>query len=104
MKNKFIKSLVVLIITLSCFSCTKLDEEVFDQVEADNFYSNFGEADVVAAMGPVYSDMRGLYAGYSAHLNGVWLYTGEETTDLQVTPSRGGAWYDGGTYYRLHQH
>lgn len=103
MKTNNIKIIITLLLTFNFFSCTKLDEDVFDQVEADRFYENFGEADVVAAMGPVYSNMRNLYSGYSAHLNGSWLYTGEEATDIQVTPSRGGAWYDGGLYYKIHQ-
>src|SRR5690606_37768531 len=65
------------------------------------------EEDIPSALGPLYNDMRGLYTGtdaFDAHINGNWLWASEESGDLWVTPKRGGAWYDGGIYFRLNQH
>lgn len=88
---------------LSCASCS-LDEIVYSDMTAGEYYSNFSEDDVPAAIGKLYSDLRLLYAGGNVHTAGCWQYTNEETGDLWVTPKRGGAWYDGGIYYRLNQH
>jgi hypothetical protein len=93
-----------LVIFGGSYSCTDLDEEVYDLLTEEKFYENFTDEDLVAALGSVYSDMRGLMAGFRLHLNGCWLWTGEEVSDLWFTPKRGGAWYDGGIYYRLNEH
>ncbi len=85
-------------------SCVNLDEEVYDKLTAEEYFKNFTEADIPAALGTIYQDLRNLYAGSSAHTDGCWLYTNEECGDCWVTPSRGGAWYDGGIYQRLNQH
>lgn len=85
-------------------ACTNLDERVYDQLTADDYFDNFTEEDIPAALGSVYSDLRTLYAGDNVHTEGCWLYTNEETGDGWVTPSRGGAWYDGGIYQRLNNH
>lgn len=76
-------------------SCTKMDEEIYSQLRADDFFKR--EADVVAAMAPVYAGFRPLLSHQS------W-WDIEETTDIAVTPTRGSAWYDGGIYQRLHKH
>ena len=85
-------------------SCTNLDEVVYDQLTAEEYFANFTEEDIPAALGTIYSDLRSLYAGWSAHTEGCWLFTNEESADGWVTPSRGGAWYDGGIYQRLNSH
>ena len=85
-------------------ACTNLDERVYDQLTADDYFDNFTEEDIPAALGSVYSDLRTLYAGDNVHTEGCWLYTNEETGDGWVTPSRGGSWYDGGIYQRLNNH
>ena len=96
-------SLTILLI-LSTNSCTNLDEEVYDLLTEEKFFKNFTDEDLVGAIGTIYSDMRNLYAGNEIHTDGCWLYTGEESSDLWITPKRGGAWYDGGIYFRLNQH
>lgn len=86
-------------------ACTNLDETVYDQFTADDYYENFTEEDIPAAIGTVYSDLRSLYAGWSAHTEGCWLFTNEETGDCWLTPARGSdCWYDGGIYQRLNNH
>ncbi len=96
--------LSIIILFLGLGTCTDLDEEVYDLLTEEKFYENFTDEDVAAALGSVYSDMRMLFAGEAIHTGGCWLYTAEETSDLWITPKRGGAWYDGGIYFRLNQH
>lgn len=98
---------IIYILTLVFFTqsaCTNLDEVIYDQLTADEYFKNFTADDIPAAIGSIYSDLRTLYAGGSAHTNGCWLYTNEESADCWITPSRGGAWYDGGIYQRLNSH
>lgn len=99
--NKYI---IISIMLIGSASCTDLEEVPYDLLTEEKFYDNFTDEDLVAALGSVYSDMRGLMAGAQLHLNGCWLYTAEEVSDLWITPKRGGAWYDGGIYFRLNQH
>ncbi|MFB6341305.1 RagB/SusD family nutrient uptake outer membrane protein [Saccharicrinis sp. FJH62] len=101
MRNIYILSIITF---LFCYSCTDLDVPVHDELIAENYYANFSEDDIPAAIGKVYSDLRNLYAGGSVHKNGCWLYTNEEVGDLWITPKRGGAWYDAGIYVRLNNH
>ena len=91
-KNTFIACFTLLI---TSFSCTKLDEQVYSQLRADEFFTS--ESDVVAAMGPV-------YAGYRNWLQFQTWWDLEETTDSWVTPTRAGIWFDSGYYQRLHLH
>jgi starch-binding outer membrane protein, SusD/RagB family len=100
--KKYFLSVIILLVSLN--SCTDLNEDVYDLLTEDKFYENFSDEDLVGALGSVYSDMRGLVAGLQLHVKGCWLYTGEESSDLWITPKRGGAWYDGGIYFRLNQH
>lgn len=84
-------------------SC-ELDAPIYDQLIAEDYYANFTEDDIPAAIGKVYGDLRNLFAGGDAHKNGCWQYTNEEVGDLWITPKRGGGWYDAGIYERLNQH
>lgn len=60
-------------------ACTNLDERVYDQLTADDYFDNFTREGHPAALGSVYSDLRTLYAGDNVHTEGCWLYTNEET-------------------------
>lgn len=101
------KRILTLAIILGLVSCTDLNEEIYDQLVQEEYLKNFSDDDIPSAVGPLYNDLRGLYVGNdanSAHINGNWLWVNEESSDLWLTPKRGGAWYDGGIYYRLNQH
>ena len=104
MKTIFINKFIVLVACLFVISCIDLTEKVYDQLTAEDYINNFSERDVPGAFGVVYSNLRNLYMGSSAHTGGCYLWTNEEVGDSWVTPRRGGAWYDGGIYYRLNQH
>ncbi|MCM1502783.1 MAG: RagB/SusD family nutrient uptake outer membrane protein [Bacteroidales bacterium] len=102
MKN--IKAYMAGLAVMTVCSCSLLDEKVFSTMTSEEYFKNFSESDIPAAVGVIYSDLRLLYAGTSVHSDGCWLYTNEETSDCWVTPKRGGSWYDGGIYYRLNGH
>lgn len=95
--NKYLKKGLILTgCTLSLFvgySCTNLEEEVFDQATPDTFGNTPGQ--LAALIGPLYSGL-GDYFGNMTDLN--------TTTDEQVVPTRGGDWEDGGRWRRFHQH
>ena len=96
--------LTVISVVAILASCTNLDEKIYSTMTSEEYYANFSESDIPAALGKLYTDLRLLYAGTAVHTGGCWLYTNEEMADIWVTPKRGGAWYDGGIYYRLNQH
>lgn len=77
--------------------CTKLDEKVYSQVLSQNF--NPTPADVPSLVGPVYSNLRGMIAGWQGYFD-----VQEEAADIIITPARPNGWVDGGTYQRMHQH
>lgn len=104
MKNRLYRLAAVVLTVGGCLSCTDMNEVVFDQLEGEKYYENFTEKDIPSIIGPIYSDMRGLYAGWNVHKDGCWFYTGEETADIQISPHRGSAWLDGGIFQRLNDH
>jgi len=92
---RFYKTLSLVVILLTFFGCTDLEEEVLDES-----LTGTGEAEVVSgSIAPVY--------GY---LRGVWYHTvnfglQEVASDEAILPYRGGTdWYDGGKFIAVHQH
>jgi len=82
-----------------CFftlSCTDLDEELYSQVTADNFFKT--DEEFIAALGQAYSSFQGL----GNHGN-MWS-TQELASDELVITTKGGDWYDGGVLLQLHSH
>ena len=96
--NKIIKTLylLVVVILLSTFSCTNLDETVYSEVLTEDFYTTQDE--IISALAPAYGDLRNLIVLWSTH--GMNTYSTDET----VLPTRGRHWYDGGIYQRMHEH
>jgi hypothetical protein len=77
-------------------SCTKLDEHVYDQVDAANFLTR--RDDVIRDF------LRPFEHGYwSIQGNDVYA-VGENSTDEIGTYNRQGDWQDGGYYQRMHYH
>ncbi|MBO9566737.1 MAG: RagB/SusD family nutrient uptake outer membrane protein, partial [Niastella sp.] len=99
MKKQRIISLayMALGITIVLGSCTKLDEEVYDQVLETSF--NPTEKDIPAIIGPVYTVLRPQMASWQGDFD-----LQEEPADMIVTPVRPNGWYDAGTYNRMHKH
>ncbi|MEG1611630.1 MAG: RagB/SusD family nutrient uptake outer membrane protein [Alistipes sp.] len=89
-------AIIALICACIFNGCTNLDEYIYSSIPEDDFYKT--ESEFMAAMVPVYANMRNLTDHSS------W-WDLEETTDICFTPVKAyWAWYDGGIYIRLHQH
>jgi starch-binding outer membrane protein, SusD/RagB family len=78
-------------------SCTKLDEEVYDQVLESTFTPT--DRDIPNIIAPAYTIMRGMMASWQGMFD-----LQEEPSDIIVTPTRPNGWYDAGTYDRMHKH
>lgn len=98
MKNSMIKKICMIGLGLTFFSqsCTDLEEELYSQVTADNFFQT--EQEFIAALGQAYSSFGGM--GNHGHL---WSIN-EISSDELVVTTKGGDWYDGGVLLQLHQH
>jgi hypothetical protein len=84
-------------ITILLGSCTKLDEEVYDQVLETSFDPT--EKDLPAIIAPAYTQLRTMMASWQGDFD-----LQEESADIIVTPVRPNGWYDAGTYNRMHKH
>lgn len=82
---------------LSAVSCTKLDPETFSEIADETIV--YTEADTTAVIGPAYTALRPLMAGWMGYFD-----LQEESGDAIITPARPNGWYDGGTYQRMHRH
>ncbi len=98
MKRSFLSKIgkIGLGVTFFTFSCTDLDEELFDQVTADNFFQT--EQELIAGLGAAYSSFGGL----GNHSN-LWS-TNELVSDELIITTKGGDWFDGGVLQQLHLH
>lgn len=98
MKDKLIKSTLMLGLLFIGLSCTKLDEKpyIFDQVTGEDFGKT--DLEVQSAVGAAYSNLAGV--GGNNH----YIPLNEVTTDEAVVPTRGPDWGDGGHWVRLKRH
>ncbi len=96
MKNyRFLFLLAFLLILMLFSTCTDLSESPFSSVTPDNFYKT--EAELIAAVVPVYSSLRSLSWGEGIHMQ-------EVSSDEIFVPTRGGDWDDGGKWRQLQEH
>jgi hypothetical protein len=98
MQNLFFKRvlLVGFVLTMSIQSCTNLEEELYSDITADNFFKT--DEEFIAALGQAYASFGGL----GNHGN-LWSLN-EIASDELVITTKGGDWYDGGILINLHQH
>jgi starch-binding outer membrane protein, SusD/RagB family len=98
MKKSSIRRIVMTGVGMMFFtlSCTNLDEELFSEVTADNFFRT--EDEFIAALGQAYSSF-----GAIGNHSGLWSIN-EIASDELVISTKGGDWYDGGVLLQLHQH
>lgn len=82
--------------TLFSQSCTDLEEELYRDITADNFFQS--EEEFIAALGQAYS----AFGGLGNHFN-LWSIN-EISSDEIVISQKGGDWYDGGVLIQLHTH
>jgi len=96
--NKISIKLIMCAMCMIAFlpACTDLEEEVFSQVTADNFFQT--EEELISALGAAYTSLYG-------YMGTVSLWAAQEvSSDEMVVPTRGPDWGDGGHWVRLHQH
>lgn len=95
-KFLFIKVMAVtLFLAVFNQSCTDLEEEIFSQVTADNFFQSDDE--FISALGAAYTTLYGMYG--TPGVIGIQ----EISSRHMVVPTRGQDWDDGGHWRRLHQ-
>ena len=82
--------------TLLTFSCNDLEEEVFSQVLAEDFFKT--DEEFIAALGQAYASFTGI--GNHA---GLWSIN-EIASDELFVGTKGGDWFDGGVLLDLHRH
>lgn len=98
MKNIFYITLMsaTLILMGGLYSCTNLDETVYDTIPADQFGKK--PAEINAIIAPIYKTLKSLWPG------DIFLLS-EQTGDMAITPTRiGGDWWDGGVHMVLKLH
>jgi starch-binding outer membrane protein, SusD/RagB family len=98
MKRKFLRKIgmIGVGVTFFTFSCTNLDEELYDRVTPDNFFQT--EQELISGLGAAYSSFGGL----GNHSN-LWS-TNELVSDELIITTKGGDWFDGGVLQQLHLH
>lgn len=88
--------LTVLVLTGGIYSCTNLDETVYDTIPADQFGKK--PAEINAIIAPIYKTLKSVFPG------DIFLLS-ESTGDMSITPTRiGGDWWDGGVHMVLKLH
>lgn len=78
---------------LGLTACTDLSVDPFSSVNPENFYQT--DAEVLAALSPVYSQLRAT----------LWEYHNltEVSSDESIVPTRGSDWADGGRWLSMHR-
>jgi len=102
MKVKIIAA--ILFSTLFTFSCTDLDEDLYDRVADNNFGNTPNEID--ALVGGAYSSLRGFSdATSNAFPTCEYVFfLNEVASDEATIPTRGTDWFDGGRYQDVQRH
>ena len=77
------------------FSCTNLDEKLYSDVTANNFFKT--DEEFIAALGQAYSSFGGIGNHFS-----LWTIN-ELSSDELVISTKGGDWYDGGVLLQMHE-
>lgn len=89
-------ALVVGALMVSNQSCTNLDEELFSNVDSSTGLVT--KDDFISAVAGCYENLYD-FAGHNGCLS-----IQEVSSDEAIIPQRGGDWYDGGQWLRMHRH
>lgn len=91
-------------VAASLASCTDLDEGIYGQQVADEFYST--DAGINAALASIYNEVRGDWNGKGiAGADRGWYDLNETSTDEMMIPTRSdGAWDDNGIWRAMYTH
>lgn len=91
--------LIALLVSCGLFSCTDLNETIYSEIGADNFYNN--EREVQQAVLRPYTHMQAWLAPTGQ--NGYY-YLSALSADQLAWPQKGRHGYDGGDHIRMHYH
>lgn len=95
--KKFIPYLIGFSFLLTVFSCTKLDEELYDKIPGDLYPENDNQIANLSV--EAYTKFKDL-----ADDNGWWFLAQEISSDEFCAPTRGSDWFDGGKWLNMHRH
>jgi len=84
-------------ITIALFSCTKLDEKVYDKIPGTLYPENANQVANLSV--EAYTKLRPM-----ADDEGWWFLAQEISSDELCGPTRGADWYDGGKWVNMYQH
>jgi len=86
------------------FSCTDLDEDLYDRVEDGDFGQTPSE--IQALVGGAYSSLRGFNDGITISFptSEYIFFLNEVASDEATIPTRGTDWFDGGQYQDVQRH
>lgn len=107
MKNITIKLFCSLLFIGFSFSCTNLDEKLYDKVSRGDYGED--EKEMASLVGGVYASLRGFddskYGGVICYPPSRYLFfLAECTSDEACIPTRANDWYDDGRYQRAQYH
>lgn len=93
------KRLIIIfaLISLISYSCTDLDEEIFENIPGDIYPEN--ELQVAGLSVNAYLGLKDLIDD-----NGWWFLAQEISSDEFCGPTRDADWFDGGKWLNMHQH
>jgi hypothetical protein len=93
--TKYISYRLAILLAISFFSCTKLDQNVYSVVTNENFWQT--PEQISAGIAPAYAQLTAIPNGNVFDLN-------EATSDEMVVPARGADWLGIGEWIQLWQH
>ncbi len=89
-------AMIAFVCPLTYYSCTNLDEKVYDKLPVDQFGGTSNEINSLIA--PIYRTLKGVFPSNFFRM-------AESSSDMAITPTRkGGDYWDGGQYKQLRQH
>lgn len=97
--NKIYSSCLAAMLLITANGCTKLDENLYDTISSENFYTNKNE--IISAVLRPYTHANAW--GTSAGQDGWWRLA-ELSADQLAWPTKGRHGEDGGKWKRLHYH
>ena len=96
LKFNLLIKVLMMFLAVSLFSCTKLNEKVFDEASGKSLITN--PADAPGLVNPAYAGLRPLISLWNE-----WGLEEASTDEVQV-PTRGTDWYDNGSWQAMHWH
>ncbi len=95
--KKYLYVVLSIFFIMSYSGCTDLEEELYNEINADNFYQTYD--DIAAGLARVYEHTSGGMRGGEG-----WWKLQELTTDNMCITTKGRHWYDEGKYAEIHGH